>query len=81
MSEIDPNVLAQMKRIWSAVNDGTLDKDAVNDALKQMHDFLSGAAYEQSDPVAIDEDGDEVVEHDTGSSSPPVHAKKPRKKR
>ena len=77
--EVNPDVLAQMKRIWSAVNDGTLDKDTVNDALRQMHDFLSGAAYEEHAPMGPDEP--DAAEHDVGGEAPPVHAKKPRRKR
>jgi len=75
--EVNPDVLAQMKRIWSAVNDGTLDKDTVNDALKQMHDFLSGAAYEAADPSA--EDTEETAEAAGEGEGHPV--RKPRKKR
>jgi hypothetical protein len=76
MSDIDPDVLAQMKRIWSAVNDGTLDKDTVNDALAQMQTLLTGITEPDPEPTANEE---EV--HDAGSEAPPTHARKPRKKR
>jgi hypothetical protein len=74
MSDINPDVLAQMKRIWSAVNDGTLDRDTVNDALMQMHSFLSGAAYELPDPVVTEE-------QDEASAAEEHPHKKPRRKR
>jgi hypothetical protein len=80
MSDINPDVLAQMKRIWSAVNDGTLDKDTVNDALRQMHDFLSGAAYEAHDPEPMGPDEADAEEVDVGSEEH-SHKKKSRKKR
>jgi len=77
--EVNPDVLAQMKRLWSALNDGTVDIATANDALRQMHDFLSGAAYEEHAPMGPDEP--DAAEHDVGGEAPPVHAKKPRRKR
>jgi len=75
--EVNPDVLAQMHRIHKAANDGTFDKDTINDALKKMHDCLTGAAYETAEDVVedVEEAGaDEGEEH-------PAHARKPRKKR
>jgi len=75
MSEVHPDVLAQMKRIWSAVNDGTLDRDTVNDALRVMHDLLTGAAYEGNDGPSGSEP------ETTASEDDAAPARKPRKKR
>jgi hypothetical protein len=55
MAEINPDVLAQMHRLHSALNDGTVDLATANDALRKLHDFLSGAAYDKSDPTGGDE--------------------------
>jgi hypothetical protein len=69
MAQINPDVLAQLHRIHSAVNDGTLDKAVVNDALAKVHDLLSGAAYEEASPtpateeVAAEEEGEEDHPH------------------
>lgn len=74
--EVNPDVLAQMKRIWSALNDGTVNRDEANAALKDLHDVLSGAAY---DDVAaeVTEPGPEAEEG--GEDDHP--ARKPRKKK
>jgi hypothetical protein len=74
MSEINPDVLAQMKRLWSALNDGTVDKETANDALKKLHDILSGAAH--TDPTSATE---EVAEEGDAEEDHPH--RKPRKKR
>ena len=39
--EIHPDVLAHMHRIHHAVNDGTVDKAAVNEALAKLWELLS----------------------------------------
>jgi hypothetical protein len=78
--EVNPDVLAQMKRIWSAVNDGTLDKDTVNDALRLMHDFLTGAAYDDASPDTAGEEAVAEVAEPAGEEAPHPR-KKPRKKR
>jgi hypothetical protein len=71
MAEIDPNVMAQLHRIHAATNDGTFNKDVINDALRMLHDFLSGAAYEEPTPTVTEE----VVEEEH------PHRKPARKKR
>ena len=64
MAEINADVLAQMHRIHVATNDGTFNKDVINDALRMLHDFLSGAAYEKPDPtLATEEVAVEVEAH------------------
>jgi len=73
--EVNPDVLACMHAIHRAANDGTFDKDAINEALKRMHDFLTGAAYETADAVV--EDDEEPA--DEAEDAP--HARKPRKKK
>jgi hypothetical protein len=77
MTEINPDVMAQLHRIHSAVNDGTVDKDAINDALRRLHDYLTGAAYKG---VPIGPDEPDAAEHDVGGEEP-AHKAKPRKKR
>jgi len=71
MTEINPDVMAQLKRIWSAVNDGTLDRDAVNDALMKLRDLLSG---DEEYSVVVEDAADE-------SEDPTPVPRKPRKKR
>lgn len=87
MADVNPDVLAQMKRIWSAVNDGTVDKATINDALRLMHDILSGAAYEALPPVDPVEDAPSTHEEeepepvDEGEGEDHPHRRKARKKR
>jgi hypothetical protein len=83
MAEINADVLAQMKRLWSALNDGTVDVVTANDALRQMHDFLTGAAYEGQEVAAPAPDEGGVEEHDVGGEAPAVitHKKASRRKR
>jgi len=66
-----------MHAIHKATNDGTFDKDAINEALKKMHDLLTGAAYEAADASA--DDTEEAEATDEGEEHP--HGRKPRKKR
>ena len=58
MAEINPDVMAQLHRIHVATNDGTFNKDVINDALGRLRDYLS------SDPTsATEEVAEEVEEH------------------
>lgn len=72
MSDIPSHVLEQMHRIHRAVNDGTVNKDEVNDALAMLHHILSGAADEPADET--DDETDPPEDH-------VVHKRAPRKKR
>jgi hypothetical protein len=74
MAEINPDVLAQMHRIHAATNDGTFNKDVINDALRLMHDYLSGVAYEVSEAAP------EVEAHEAGHA-PAVHSHRPSRKK
>jgi len=76
MAEVNPDILAQLHRIHQAVNAGTLDRDSVNDALRLIHDFLTGKAYEEA-PEA------EVADDEADDEADDVHPTKraPRKKR
>jgi len=80
MSEVNPDVLACMHAIHKATNDGTFDKDAINEALRKLHDFLTGAAYEAADPSADPTEEPEAVEVG-GEGEEQPHARKPRRKR
>ena len=75
MAEVNPDVLACMHAIHTATNDGTFDKDTINAALKKLHDYLTGAAYEGSfgrDAQAQDVEADGDDDH--------AHARKRKKK-
>jgi hypothetical protein len=63
MAEINPDVMAQLHRIHVATNDGTFNKDAINDALRVLHDLLSGAAYDTDPTSATEEVAVEEEEH------------------
>lgn len=72
MAEINPDVLAQLHRIHSAVNDGTVDKPSIVDALAKLWELLSGprdpieeapSTHEEEEPEEADEPEDEPDEH------------------
>lgn len=67
MVEVDPDILAQLHRIHRAVNDGTLDRDTVNDALRLIHDILSGALAERGQ---ADEATGRAEPEDVGNGGP-----------
>lgn len=80
-SAVNPDIEAQMKRIWSALNDGTVDVVTARDALRQLHDILSGAAYEAPPPPptgGVEAAAEDVGEDEGGEDHPHRRARKRR---
>lgn len=84
MAEIHPDVLAQMKRIHSALNDGTVDRATANDALRALWELLSGTAESEgteSEPVADEGNDGPSAEEDDADPDEGSHKRKTTKKR